>query len=961
MNNILKYIHIRTGFAAALLGLALLATGCEKDADPAVAVSCEEMLLGTQAQNIAVTVHSNTDWSAQSNQAWCTLSQSSGRGTTDIRVMCEPNIAAASRTARITVTTAAGQKSYIAINQAGLISTGFRITPRTITLGAKVTTGNAFTVVSQYSDAVITAAVTGYAASGAGAPGWISNLQQSESVDGYTRTALFTFDAAENTDAYERTATVTVTIQYARQTYTETVTVIQAGLGAPAVSTPMNVYLTHSQISHTQNVWVEGGDQTNVRYECHVSCNNCWTGSEEVVPWITGAAIDQATGRLTITTLPNPLDEVREGDVLIVAYRNNATTRINVHVVQSGHMAAGMHLASSMVSHHAARADYQLAVNALNNSTLSVAGNNSGGWLHTASIEGNNMLNYSLDAYDGAQGAYREATVILKASNGHLNAQYSYLTVRQYAPEAAGISLPVTMQTHNAGAVVNYQLQLNPLNGSRVEVVNASKAWIYNPAINVDGNLRYGILAYDGSEGDYREAVITLKATNAHANAAYYYVVVRQYAPAAAGMSLPASELVYDYTGGAKFLLLNALNGSTVTHMNTLSVPSWIRNVSIGGNNGYLGFTLDPFTGGQAGDSRQFTFVLRARNTGHNDAYYYVTVRQLAPSMPSVSIPVSVLTHDSSGGDNATGLMQLPIAIANGTTVRPIVDASTAEWIRYPEISSGILTFQVQPNTSTADREGVICLEASNANADKAMYYVTVRQYGETAAGIQSLPSYIGLDCWGTYAKNAYGESVAASGQIPLAGSNGTTSFSATSSSWITASITSGVLTYTVAPFTGVQSEPMREGYIMVTATKSIGNSTSYYITVRQYGDGHFATLSPSVWNVGQGRVTQGFAVQYAAHSTGLVVDVSQANLVPVSTSHASNPNTHETFLTALNVANTSFSLRVGAIYNTGLGCSGCAWWRSGYVYVTITGGRCTQTLTLQVNQSLYGGQDPLN
>ncbi|GHV01432.1 hypothetical protein FACS1894159_09260 [Bacteroidia bacterium] len=910
MKNSIFTARIRV--AAVALGLLFAMAGCREAKEPAISVSSEEFLIGDQAGNIPLTIRSNASWTAMSNVPWCRLSQSSGTGTTDIELLVEALVSDQKRIAMITVATADGKLATVKVTQGGLTQTELRVSPTLITLGAKASSGNGFVVSTQYSDAVVDAAITSISGN------WITGLTQTGAdVDGYTRNVRFAFAAGENTGPVERTAVITVTVTFARATYTRQITVIQNGLGAPAISTPSTVYLGHHQIAFSQTIWVEGGDQTNVTYSCYPTSNSDGTASSPAIPWITSAWVD-GTGTLNLSTLPNYADRAREGDVLIVASRDGVTTRLNVHVIQSGHLTPGADVPAAIIAHNYEAFTYTLPLNPTNDTQISYVSNNSGGWIYGVGVNAAGLMTYSLQQYTGDRGAYREATIMLMGANGHSNAVYYYVTVRQYAPGDAGISLPSTLVTYNApGSGGATTMPLAALNGSTISQAGTSASWItgvsatnaaltysvapYNGAdgpsrdavitlqatnphsntayysitirqyapdaagislpvqtiavnasltsgtlplvalngstinvvpghntamvttANVAGNntLNYTVAAYDGSQGPVRETVITLSAANTHANTVYYQVVVRQYAPDAAGISLPVQVITVNASLTSGTLPLVALNGSTIDVVQPGHNTAMVTTANVAGNN-TLNYTVAAYDGSQ-GTARETTITLKATNTSFNSTYYYVTVRQLAPAAAGISLPSTLMTYNASGSGGAA---TMPLAALNGSTIS-LVGAS-AGWLTGVSANNTTLTYTVAAYDGSQGpvRETTIMLQASNSNADAALYSILIRQYAPDAAGI-SLPVQV-------ITVNASGVT---GGTLPLAPLNGSTvNQASTSASWITGvSATTTALTYNVSPYTGADGSS-REAVITLKATAGNGNfyDTYYYITVRQ-------------------------------------------------------------------------------------------------------------------------------
>ncbi|MDH6342779.1 hypothetical protein M2480_003053 [Parabacteroides sp. PFB2-12] len=758
MTHKFKQFNIKVGLLLALCLMVFLNTGCD-ESDPTVSTSVEEMFISNEAANIPITIKSNTSWTASSDAEWLYLSQKSGRGTTDINMMVEALVSDKPRTATVTISAENGNKTSIKVTQNGLTETGIRITPKTITVGPKASLGNTFGVVVQYSDAVVSAVVTS-------GENWIKNLTPSTDIDGYVKNVLYTFAADEHTDAFAREGKITVTVTFANQVHTEEITVIQNGLGTPTISTQERIYLMHNQTSYAQNMWVEDGDQTNVRYECHVTSSQSGTGNEG--PWITSAAVN-ANGILELTTLVNTYDEVREGEVMVIAFRGAASIKTSIHVIQSGHRSAGANIPNSLLTHDYKAATHQMALNPINDSKLKVVANNSvNNWVKSVTINNDGVMTYALAAYDGSMGSYREATISLEASNGNSNTVYYYITIRQYAPEAAGLSLPTSLMTHNSRA----QLGIMPVNAnyaSTVEVVGVSQTWVTNVRIFAS-ELVYELDAYDGAEGAYREAIITLKATNDHTNAAYYYVTIRQHAPEAAGMNNTVQIITFNSDGTTDksvygeqqvaLLPLNSINGSTLVYegvsedwvtIQGLEVRSTFDNAM----NYTLTYGVDQFDG-REGDMREAVITIKASNSHVNDAYYYIIIRQYAPLAAGVSEYPSLVEHSHEGN-------LIPIVTPAYLLTFNALNRSEIEFLRAENVGFGTNWFIEgisNPITGNENDEGEarrytfryrlrqyngadgpyrdvrLVFSATNTHNNASYFYVTIRQYAPEAAGI---------------------------------------------------------------------------------------------------------------------------------------------------------------------------------------------------------------------------------
>ncbi|MDH6312156.1 hypothetical protein M2137_000919 [Parabacteroides sp. PFB2-10] len=857
MTHKFKQFNIKVGLLLTLCLMVFMNTGCDED-DPTVSTSVEEMFISSDAANIPLTIKANCGWTANSDAEWLYLSQKSGRGTTDISMMVEALVSDKARTANITVSAENGNKTVIKVTQNGLSETGIRISPKTITIGAKPSQGNAFGVVTQYSDAVVSAEITA-------GESWIKDLMPTTAIDGYVKNVLYTFSATEHIDAYERVGKITVTVTFANQVHTEEITVIQNGLGAPNISTQERIYMMYNQTSYAQSLWVEDGDQTNVRYECHTSSAQSGTDGQ-TTPWITGATVT-GDGMLELTTLPNSYDEVREGEVMIIAFRGAASVKTSIHVIQSGYKSAGANIPNALLTHDYKAATHQVPLNPINDSKLKVVANNAtGGWVKDIKIDEEGVMSYALAAYDGASGSYREATITLEATNGHSNAVYYYVTVRQYAPEAAGICLPTSLMTHSSAAQTGV-MPVNANYASKVEVVGVSqRTWLQHVRI-FGTDLIYELTQYDGSAGDYREAIITLKATNDHANASYYYVTIRQYAPNAAGMNNTTQIVTFNSDGTTDetiygedqitTLPLNAINGSTLVIEDVSEKWVDIEGLDLkseGNNKNYiLSYGVAQFDG-REGDMREAVITIKASNGHTNDAYYYIIIRQYAPLAAGISEYPTMVEHDYTANAQLFGgydWYKLTLNALNSSTIELVsVDnvGYGTDWCLYSE------NWQIgNPNENEEIREyrflyrlteyngedgpyrdARFTFKATNSHNNPSYFYVVVRQYAPEYAGMMIDDKRVNLSSEaqirtlrytllnGSEIIDLYKEPILAYG---------------VNADWLNIeqfSEEGNYLEYRVEAYDGANG-PFREGYICFVVGNDHINKMIYTVTIRQY------------------------------------------------------------------------------------------------------------------------------
>lgn len=126
-------------FAAFLLSACFMLSCGDSSGDPTpppppaptLTPSIETLSVGSDAVSQTVTVTSNTTWSIESNQTWCTFSSAGGNGTGTVTVTIAVNTTTSQRPATITLKTTSGtpqQTKTIAVTQDPLGGLADRIT-----------------------------------------------------------------------------------------------------------------------------------------------------------------------------------------------------------------------------------------------------------------------------------------------------------------------------------------------------------------------------------------------------------------------------------------------------------------------------------------------------------------------------------------------------------------------------------------------------------------------------------------------------------------------------------------------------------------------------------------------------------------------------------------------------------------------------------------------------------------
>lgn len=593
---------------AMLLALAMFATGCEDSHPDDISASEEVIAVSADQQTYPVTVHATKDtWKATSNVPWIQLSRAEATGTRDIDLLIAENTSDASRLGYVTVMISDNVKQIISVKQAGKGDTDVRVTPQLITAGAY---SAAYSFTLEVKDKLSSAANIVTELKYLVSSNWVKDLDYTdvELPDGHLlRTYTFTLDNNEMANARE--AAVNLTVQYGHSIYKRTVNIYQNGLGTPAVATVENIYVRHNQTEHKQTIWLNDGDDSNVTYQVYRTSSQ--SGNETSDPaeaWISDA---QITGsELVLTFKANTTDEIREGDIYIIASRGNyndyaSTAKLRAHVTQSAHQSAGISLPVAEVAHDYTAATYTMPVQPLNNSKVQASIPAGVAWITNVAVNDNSKLTYALAEYKGGQaGNFREATITLTADNGNANKAVYYMKVRQYAPELPAISdLPRYI---GLGYLAQSgKVPMNVADGTTVTVI-AVPAWVTAPAVDnvLTTELSYTVTANTTTSAtdlaDYfRDGVITLKATNAHKNAAYYYVTVRQYGRNLAWVNPSAGNHTWDAvcTGSNTIgRYENYVPGQGIGYVTKLENIPGSAQIKTAQNNTDFTFSLSPAT-----------------------------------------------------------------------------------------------------------------------------------------------------------------------------------------------------------------------------------------------------------------------------------------------------------------------------------------------------------------------------
>lgn len=105
-------------FNLLFLLIITLFVGCKNDEPTILLTSSEVLSLCPINANQSLAITSNANWTAQSYAGWCTLSDSIGTGNNSIVVVCQNNLTANPRAAKISIQ-AGDQTKSIVVTQSG--------------------------------------------------------------------------------------------------------------------------------------------------------------------------------------------------------------------------------------------------------------------------------------------------------------------------------------------------------------------------------------------------------------------------------------------------------------------------------------------------------------------------------------------------------------------------------------------------------------------------------------------------------------------------------------------------------------------------------------------------------------------------------------------------------------------------------------------------------------------------
>lgn len=425
-----------------------------------LAVSPSITSLAKTAGSTSATVTSNTDWTAQSDQTWLTLSAASGAGDATLTLTATANPTVAERTATITLKATGVTDQTITITQAAGDAVLAVSTP-VVSLDKTVD-----------SETIYITSNTAWGA--ASDQTWLSIASGTGSTnDGFVATAT------ANPTIAERTAIVTILA--AGISSPTTVTITQAA-GDATLAVSQNAF----------NMGKEAGDKS-----VNVTSNSDWTANSDQT-WLTVSSTS-GTGdaTLTFTAEANAMDAERTATITLKV--TNAKDQV-ITVIQAGSTA--LTIAANMLNMAKTVDTKNVAITS--NTAWTAESNQTWLTLSPASGAGDAILELSAEA--NATITERTAIVTLKTTG----LTDRTITVTQVAGDATLAVAPTTaLFTQSAGSTSA------TITSNTDWTATSSQSWLTLSTSNGNGNAALTLTVTENTTDSPRTASITLKATGA--------------------------------------------------------------------------------------------------------------------------------------------------------------------------------------------------------------------------------------------------------------------------------------------------------------------------------------------------------------------------------------------------------------------------------------------------------------
>ena len=430
-------------------------TVVQSGATTTLSISPQSQSVNAPKGNTSFSITSNTNWTAQSDASWCTVTPS-GNGNGTLVASYTQNTSSNPRTASIAVSASGAATQNVTVVQSGTAAS-LSVSPQSQSVNApqgstnfSITSNTNWTAQSDASWCTVTPSGNGNG----------------------TLVASYT----QNTSSNPRAASIAVSANGAA---TQTVTVVQSGTAATLSVSPQSQSVNAPQGS------------TNFS----ITSNTNWTAQSDA-SWCTVTSSGNGNGTLVANYTQNSSTNPRTAHISVSA---NGTATQNVTVVQAGEAAS---LAVSPQYQYVSSAPGSSPFNITSNTNWTASGNSD--WcVVTPSGNGNGSLYASYDENTSVSARTTHITIIAEGATSQT------VELIQSGTEAKlTVSPPLWNVEAEAGNVTYY------VNSNSNWTAQSDRSWCI-PTLTGDGNgdLLVGYNANDTYED--RTAIVTVSAVGA--------------------------------------------------------------------------------------------------------------------------------------------------------------------------------------------------------------------------------------------------------------------------------------------------------------------------------------------------------------------------------------------------------------------------------------------------------------
>ena len=607
---------------------------------PSISVNPTTMSFGKDANSktASVSYGNVSSYTAQSNQSWCTVTQS---GTT-ITVKCSKTNSTKSRTATVTIT---GTGTYvgtatctITVTQSGA-PVGLSVSPTSWTMTSNGASSKAFTT-------TLTNASTFN----------VSDLATNWLTISATSSNSFTLAASKNTSSDRSDVIYVSTVgDYAGDAVTATITISQEGISSLKAS-PLTHTFTPAASSSGSTVTV-----TNM---------TTWNVSSSDTSWLTAT---KGTGKVTISALKNPGNE-RVGYVYVYGTGDSdgMASTATITVKQTDGRSSLSFNSNSATVGATASASTTTTISQKNITSITLSDNAT--WLNTPTISGNTVTLKTANANTGS--SQRNCTVTINGTGSYDNTAYSdTITVYQ---EAGSSSLSLASNKTHTPAAANGTLTATPTRMGSLSVYS-NQNWC---TATISGNtVSYNVGVNTGAARTATVSVYGKGSIDGVARTASVYV---SQSSGSSSLSFNSDSVTFGATASTKYTYITQNN---ISNAWVDSNVNWLTS-SISGNT----VTLTTKSSNTTGSTRNATVTVSGNGT-YDDRDYTDTISvSQTDGTSSLAFTTSNPTFAYSVSGNKT-------AYYSKSNLTVTETSSDADWVTIIGVESSHITYSLTTNS----------------------------------------------------------------------------------------------------------------------------------------------------------------------------------------------------------------------------------------------------------------------